>query len=387
MNYAPTTGTKRIVTLDILRGISLLGILIANMLLFHTPFFYIQPYLYFTEQVDITAFKWISIFVQASFYPIFAFLFGYGIQMQYAKSFETGASFNKLTIRRLVLLLLFGVAHALLLWSGDILFTYAVLGFSLLLFVKLSPKALLIIATLLYTIPGLFLYALAKLVSVLGSEFLAEAIVDQEKFEQAFAIYGNGSFSEIFNFRLVEWLSFGLTSTFLGVFIVLPLMLFGVAMAKVQLFERASTYKTRLLIIGFISALLGVLIKSLPYLIGPTYEFMQLQSTFGGVFLAIGYVALFLVLTTSEKVRRIFMPFSYIGRMSFTTYLMQSFIATMIFYGIGFGHYGSVNIWTGTLIAFVIFIAQTIFAKVWLMKFKQGPLEKFWRIGIYGKKK
>ena len=104
------------------------------------------------------------------------------------------------------------------------------------------------------------------------------------------------------------------------------------------------------------------------------------------MFLAVGYASIFLVLTTSEKFRSFFSPLGKAGRMSLTTYIMQSVIATLIFYGYGFGLYGQVSLWTGTVMAFGIFVLQVIFAEIWLAKFKMGPIEKLWRIGTYGRK-
>ena len=87
MKLSPTTVENRIEALDITRGFALLGIFIANMLFFHTPYLHVDPYSWFING-DAATFKWIDIFVQGSFYPIFALLFGYGINMQYEKSIQ-----------------------------------------------------------------------------------------------------------------------------------------------------------------------------------------------------------------------------------------------------------------------------------------------------------
>lgn len=385
MKLTPTTLTNRIEALDLLRGFALLGILIANMLLFHSPSFYIDPYQYFTETGDLVAFKWITILVQGSFYPIFAFLFGYGLNMQYEKAIARNQPFAKMMSKRLLILLAFGLIHALFIWSGDVLFSYATLGFILLLFIRIPAKWLTTIAVILYTIPGILLYLLMKLMSNLEDSF-SEDLTNQPQIEKALEVFGNGSFAEIFSFRAVEWLVFGLSSTFLGLFIVLPIILFGAAMSKVKVIERAHALKGKLMIVGVIGLIIGLWIKALPFIQSPSYENFQLQATFGGVFLAVGYASIFLVLTTSEKFRSFFSPLGKAGRMSLTTYIMQSVIATLIFYGYGFGLYGQVSLWTGTVIAFGIFVLQVIFAEIWLAKFKMGPIEKLWRIGTYGRK-
>lgn len=386
MKLTPTTLENRIEALDLLRGFALLGILIANMLLFHTPYFYIEPYHYFTESGDFEAFKWVTIFVQGSFYPIFAFLFGYGLNMQYEKAIERKQPFAKMMSKRLLILLLFGLIHALFIWSGDVLFSYATLGFLLIFFVRIPAKWLAISGIVLYTIPGILLYLLMKLVAGLGGDTFTEDMTNSPQIEKALTVFANGSFGEIFSFRAVEWLIYGLSSTFLGLFIVLPIIMFGAAMSKFKVIERARELKGKLIIVAILATAIGLWIKLIPFIKQPTYDYVQLQTTFGGVLLATGYVAVFLLLMTSTKIRSFFSPLGKLGRMSLTTYIMQSVIATLIFYGFGFGLYGKVSIWTGTMMAFGIFVLQIVFAEIWLRKFKMGPLEKLWRIGTYGRK-
>lgn len=386
MKLTPTSLNHRIEALDLLRGFSLLGIFIANMLLFHTPYFHIEPYSYFTTRGDQTTFQWIVILVQGSFYPIFAFLFGYGINMQYEKALERKQSFPKMMAKRLAVLMLFGLIHALFIWSGDVLFTYATLGFLLILLVRIPAKWLALFAVVLYAIPSGFLYLITKLIVMMDPKTFENELSDPEQVAEAIRVFSNGTIGEIFSFRIMEWLVYGLTSTFLGIFIVLPIIMFGAAISKWKVIERAHELKRKLLVSGILIAPIGIWIKALPFIKEPSYDLIQLQQTFGGVLLAAAYVALFLVLTTSSKFRSFFSPLGKAGRMSLTTYLAQSVIATIIFYAYGFGLYGGISLWTGTVMALGIFVLQVIFAEVWLAKYKMGPIEKVWRIGTYGKK-
>lgn len=386
MKLTPTSLNHRIEALDLLRGFSLLGIFIANMLLFHTPYFHIEPYSYFTTRGDQTTFQWIVILVQGSFYPIFAFLFGYGINMQYEKALERKQSFPKMMAKRLAVLMLFGLIHALFIWSGDVLFTYATLGFLLILLVRIPAKWLALFAVVLYAIPSGFLYLITKLIVMMDPKTFENELSDPEQVAEAIRVFSNGTIGEIFSFRIMEWLVYGLTSTFLGIFIVLPIIMFGAAISKWKVIERAHELKRKLLVSGILIAPIGIWIKALPFIKEPSYDLIQLQQTFGGVLLAAAYVALFLVLTTYSKFRSFFSPLGKAGRMSLTTYLAQSVIATIIFYAYGFGLYGGISLWTGTVMALGIFVLQVIFAEVWLAKYKMGPIEKVWRIGTYGKK-
>ena len=110
-----------------------------------------------------------------------------------------------------------------------------------------------------------------------------------------------------------------------------------------------------------------------------------LQQLIGGPILAIGYGGMIILLCQLTFFRTVFRPVAKAGRMSLTTYLTQSIVATIIFYGYGFGLYGKVDLETGMMIAIGIFVLQVIFAELWLMKFKMGPFEWIWRKGTYGK--
>lgn len=385
MKLTSTSLDNRIEALDIMRGFALLGIFIANMLMFHSPIMYIDPYTFFTTGSDEGTFRWIDIFVQGSFYPIFAFLFGYGINMQYEKALERNRPFAPIMARRLAILLCFGLLHALLIWSGDVLFTYAALGFLLIFFVRIPAKWLVPFAVVLYAIPAGFLYLITRFVVATNPNALAAEYADINKIELAISAFAHGSFGEIFSFRLVEWLTFGLGSTFLGIFIVLPLIMLGAAMSKWKVIERAADIKGRLVIVTVTMLAAGLWIKIQPHLGEPTYDLVQLQDTFGGVILAAGYIGLLLLLCTSSLFRKVFGPVGKAGRMSLTTYITQSIVATSIFYSYGFGLYGKVDLMTGTWIAIGVFVIQVMIAELWLSKFRMGPLEYVWRLGTYGR--
>lgn len=386
MNLSPTKIDNRIESIDALRGFALLGIFLANMLLFHTPLLYIDPYTYFTSSNDVLTYKWLDIFIEASFYPIFAMLFGYGLNMQYEKAKAKNTKFAPIMARRLGLLALFGLIHGIFIWSGDVLFPYAMMGFIMILLLRIPAKWLFTIATVIYIGAMGLLIGLMKLLSLIEPDALLEGYTDHEKINLALTTYANGSFGEMLSFRIQEWLFIGLANgVFMGVFIILPIIMIGAALSKWKVFERAADMNSRLVIITVVSLLAGIWIKALPHLTEPTADIVLLQDTFGGVILAIGYVGLFLLAYKLVIFQKLFSPIAKVGRMSFTTYIMQSVIATLIFYAYGFGLYGQVDLLTGTLIAIVVFIIQVIFAQLWLSKFKMGPLEWLWRKGTYGK--
>lgn len=386
MKLAPTIGKNRVESIDAMRGFALLGIFIANMLLFHTPLLYIDPFTYFNSASDVVTFKWLDIFIEGSFYPIFAMLFGYGINMQYEKAKAADLSFAPMMARRLTLLAIFGLIHGILIWSGDVLFPYAMMGLVMIALVRIPAKWLMSIAVVLYVgSMGLFI-GLIKLITMLDPNALLEDYADVHKIELSINAYAHGTFGEMLAFRFQEWLVIGLANgVFMGFFIILPIIMIGAALSKWKVIERAAELKGRLVVIAVVALLVGIWTKALPHLGKPTQDLILLQDTIGGVILAIGYVSLFLVAYNVTVVQKVCKPIAKAGRMSFTTYITQSVIATFIFYSYGFGLYGQVNLITGTMIAIGIFVLQVLFAQLWLAKFKMGPLEWVWRKGTYGK--
>ncbi|KXH80084.1 hypothetical protein AU377_09705 [Sporosarcina sp. HYO08] len=377
---------ERIAALDMMRGFALLGIFIANMLFFHTPIIYIDPFTWFQVPSDVETYRWISIFIQGTFYPIFAILFGYGINMQYEKAKRLQTPFAPVLARRMMILLMFGLIHALLIWAGDILMSYAVMGFLLILFVRIPAKWLSAFAIVLYSLPmGAFIFLL-RWMEGLASETATAEFVDLHKIELSISAYAHGSFSEIFAQRFQDWLVIGVQSGFmLGFIIVLPLIMLGAALSKWKIIQRAHTLKVPLAIVAVLGGAGGIWIKALPFTQGPTFSNQLLQETFGGVLLAFGYMAFLLLLMQIPLFQVVFRPIAKAGRMSLTTYITQSIVGTFIFYSYGLGLYGKIDLETGTWIAIGVFVIQVLFAEVWLSKFKTGPIEWLWRKLTYGK--
>ena len=368
-----------------LRGFALLGIFIANMLTFHSPYLYMDPYTWFSAPGDMATFKWIDIFVEASFYPIFAMLFGYGLNMQYEKSIANKMQFAPVMARRMGVLLVFGLLHALFIWVGDILFTYALMGFIMIAFVRIPKKWMLPLAAIVYIVPSGIIYGFTYYLNKLSPDTLMEGYADIHQIERSIEAYAHGSYGEIFSFRFFEWLLFGLTGSLMGIFVVLPLIMIGAGLSKWKVIERAAELKVGIAIVTVVSLIAGIWMKATPHIGGPTTDAIILQTQFGGPVLAIGYIGLLLLLYQLPFFRAIFRPISKAGRMSLTTYITQSIVGTLIFYAYGFGMYGKVDLATGVGIAVGVFVIQVLFAELWLTKFRMGPLEWLWRKGTYGK--
>lgn len=380
MSIKPTGVNERIISIDVMRGFALLGIFVVNMLFFHSPYIYINPYTWFQNPSDYETFKMIDIFVQGSVYPLFSMLFGYGLAMQFLKSTANGGPFAKFAVRRLTVLLIIGCIHAFLIWAGDILITYALAGFVLILMIRLKPIWLLLISIFLFLIPNGLLYGLVYLGSLLEPNATIIYTGIQE-IEASIVAYGQGSWGDIFSQRLSDWLYMSGNGLIVisMLFTIVPFLLLGAAAAKWKLIERARELKVYWMITVLVMLIVGTVIKWLPYLLEANLFTMGIQDTFGGPLQAIAYAGIIALVCSIPFAAKILSPISKVGRMSMTTYLMQSIIATTIFYAYGFGLYGKIDLSTGTWMAIGIYAFQVVFAEIWFTKFKQGPVELLWR--------
>ncbi|WP_428911344.1 DUF418 domain-containing protein [Niallia sp. Krafla_26] len=379
---------NRIVSLDMIRGGAILGIFLVNMLSFHSPFLYIDPLEWWKAPLDKWTYIFIDIFIQASFYPLFSMLFGYGLVLLWERTNQKGLHFYPIVFRRLSLLLIVGLAHAFFVWHGDILFNYALLGFIFLLFLRLSRKSMLLIGSVFYILPNLLLLGLLVLTVMMmagtGTDLSMENPV---LISQSLEIYQNGSFLEITVQRIKDW---SYTNNLFGImtqlFTLLPLFLIGGSAAKYKWLEHVGKFRRAFKITFLITLILGVLLKLSPYVISYNVATSFLQDLFGGPLLAISYGLLIVFLAETKGGRKGLSAMSYVGRMSFSNYLFQSIVSTLIFYQYGLGFYGDVSVTWGTILVLIIFMIQIILSRLWLKYYHYGLAEWLWRNFTYWKK-
>lgn len=186
---------ERIATLDILRGISLLGILVVNMYAFYLPMPHIDLASWFTTPSDIVWQQNLDIYVQSSFYPLFSLLFGYGLALQWQKAQSREQNFYGTGLRRLTVLFMFGLLHALLIWWGDILMMYAFCGVFLLLLLRLHPIWLLLTGIV---INGFMHVFMLLVVGYINFNTEIETYLDITGVEKAITAYGTGNWIDAF---------------------------------------------------------------------------------------------------------------------------------------------------------------------------------------------
>ncbi|SDY02591.1 uncharacterized protein SAMN05421736_101169 [Evansella caseinilytica] len=387
----PTAVNDRIDILDIARGLAIFGILLVNMEFFHTSLqaiqFQVEQWPDFWNQA---AGKLVELLAAGKFIAIFSFLFGYGMIIFQERAVQKGRRFGALYSRRLLALLLFGLIHGLFIWYGDILVHYALLGFILLLFRKCRPKTLLVWSLMmLMLVPGLLLLSGSEASTPeLSPEF--QQRVD-EWIEQDQIIYGSGSYGDILQQRISDWIaSFANQIVFYPQ--ILGLFLMGAYFARRKLLHdvsgnRAALVKVCLwtgvtgLGLSFLPGLLPLLAGSAAAGMGNTLEL--LRALLGFPLTGLFYITVLALFAGNNASKRVLQPLANTGRMAFTNYIMQSAAGTLIFYGYGLGWFGKVGPLFGSLIALLIFILQIVFSTLWLRRFQIGPLEWLWRTITY----
>jgi uncharacterized protein len=199
---APVAACERIDVMDILRGFALLGILLVNMGIFSFPFLAtLTGTPRGNSPLDAAAEFIIQWLATGKFYPLFSFLFGAGMTLQMARMEERGGKVGRFMARRLLILMGFGLLHALLIWNGDILFIYGLTGLALVLFRKLEPKLLLIWAGVLFAIPlALSLVSAGSTALLTATAGTNASTADTLSFlreleQRAIQVYGSGTWA------------------------------------------------------------------------------------------------------------------------------------------------------------------------------------------------
>ena len=419
----PVSGSARIRQVDILRGVALLGILIINIEYFAYPeeTLFDPSRIGGFEGLDFWVWRLKTWFFSQKMMSIFSMLFGAGLILMAARAEEAGKPFRKIYYRRTLLLIVFGLMHAYLLWFGDILFAYGVCGLVIYLFRRKSPRTLVIIAVVSFLIGAVIMLGAGNMINFMRntaeeateltaqgeelsslqasmmeawSEIKVEFNPTQDKLQKSIEIYGNGSFVEIFKKRAVQSLTMQ-TQAFLFMILwqVLGLMLLGMALLKAKVItgERSIRFYTIQAVIG-LSVGLGLSILAAEMQIGGGFDMIDYFRGGGPIMMfasavaAIGYIGLIMLISKTDTRGFIKDRLAAVGRMALTNYLLQSIVCTTIFYSYGLGLFGEVNRAPAMLIVFGVWIIQLLYSKWWLERYKFGPVEWLWRSLTYGKK-
>lgn len=386
----PTTERERFAILDVLRGVALMGIALANF-----PEFALWTFLSDSEQAAMgtaqtdQVVRYVQyLFVDGKFYTIFSLLFGIGFSLILAHHGR------RLFLRRMLMLAAIGALHLIFVWSGDILLLYAVGGICLTLFVGMTDRHLFLLALLLIVLP-IGLDALTEFCGLdfaapfydlwwaeagrqgITEENFASWLRDAKSYGEVFAFLRQGAFE-----RMWEFVEGHRLPKVLGLFIL------GYLIGKHRFYARLQELPLRR-IAGWIAPVAFVV--SLFYAWSATQGHPWGKTAHAALYagsvipLAVAYVCLICLLVLYRPASVALRWIAASGRMALSNYIGQSLIGIALFYGIGLGLGTSFGLLQAELTALGVFLLQTVLSNLWLRHFHFGPLEWLWRMATYGR--
>lgn len=388
---------SRIQIIDVLRGFTLLGIVMVHFSEQYYAGMHPESHMNFEIKFlgDQIMQGFIGIFISGKFFLIFSFLFGLSFFLQQDKS-ESNANFFFRFFWRLVILCAIGFAHHLH-YRGDILTIYAMLGIGLLICYRLPDKILLILAlALAVNLPSVIVRGVESVTDpqLKIQELFAGNNEDNEKY---FETLKSGSYLELLKANLNEFefkYRFQVVSG--RIYITLGLFLLGLYAGRKRIFENwaENLPQVKKYLKRSLWTILGLILFALVFFGGAEVAKIKLpeiiQWMVGGLLfdifnllLALIYVLGIMLLFHKEKWHTRLMHFYAVGRMGLTTYLVQTFFGVLLFFGIGFGLLGEIGVLASVAIGIVIFMGQIYFSKWWLSRYRYGPVEWLWRSLTY----
>ncbi len=434
---APVAEGERVVLLDVLRGVAVLGILLVNITFY--AFTFLEAAEWHLEDMsakDAVARLGIELFATFKFITIFSLLFGMGLGLQSGRAAAENRPFAGMYVRRLVVLLFIGLAHAVLLWYGDILVLYALMGFIALLCRNVRPRRLLITAIVLFLVPLGIMGGAAALwpeeitKPMLDWERIAEdhrasMAADQAAVSQpaedtptttsptatspangppedpalaffAFMadeerVYQSGSWGEMVLHRSVVFFGAMLPVNLLLIgWRCLGLFLLGIFLVRRGLFlgspQHAGVYR-RMALLGLAFGVPLQIAATVSRALAPEEVWGVVVYMFGlylgSMAMSLAYCGIVALACMRGGLVARLGPVAAVGRMALTNYLSHSVICGFVFYSYGLGLFGRIGHAAAVLVVLAIFGMQLVISPIWLRHFRFGPCEWLWRTLSY----
>ena len=390
----PVKAKDRIVFLDILRGFALLGILFANLLTWSgLKYLHIGDIVHLGNiDIDRSIYNNLKFFVDTKFYTLFSILFGVGFFLQISKNREN-PGFPRLYLWRMILLLILGVIHSII-WSGDILSLYALMGMVLLALRNIPVQKTLYVGLSLFFLPVLlsiiYMYSFAKALPELPKTALL--VYPDMTPQQVTAGFQSTDPWVVLQTNLhslkYRWLSFipdGRPFKVLGLFFV------GGYLYSIQFFTvHAKKWKLLVLFlsVGAVFSLASLKIEGnvASYSRNWTDVLDKLLHEIGQISLTLSYICILAKLVDAFPKFIFFTWLKNYGRMSLTSYLGHTVLSILIFYPVvGLGYFGNLTLENTYYVALMILVIQLLFSNIWFMFFSFGPVEWLWRCATFRK--
>lgn len=380
----------RLAQLDVLRGIAVFGILLVNIWGFAWGTLSLRygtlPAA--TPWLDQAAIFLVAAVAEFKFYPIFAFLFGAGFALhtrslrQQLGSWPAAQAAYK---RRLRWLLLIGVLHGLLVWSGDVLSSYALAG---MLILSLAPARLARIRNLAWLLAGGFLLFMCLLYPLGPASDAAATAHSLQEFAGRHLVYTQGSALAIAALRMRDY---GMQMLFVIVMLphIIIFFLLGIVSVRLGWLTQPARHRhvwRRVCTVGIgiglpfnLLAATAILWQTVdPYQTQFNTMLLELLLYAGGPLLAAGYVAA-LMLAGPAIMAELARWMAPVGRMALSNYLTQSIVGTFLLQGWGLAWAAQLRPIGMLSLALAIMAAQVLISRWWLARFRQGPVEALWR--------
>jgi uncharacterized protein len=388
---------QRLEHLDVLRGFALLGILLVNFEWFTRP---LQAIVLGGPTdlggLDAIAAQAVAVLAEGKFYPLFSMLFGAGFALMLERARERSAPFWGVYLRRLLVLFAFGLAHILLIWSGDILLVYSLSAFVMIVLFRNTPaRRLWKWAIVFWLLPVLLMWLGAASIEAtrvdaeVHADVMAQFEADREAavaaIDRAARIHAEGSFAENVaqrgrDLRFLMTVAPFWIPPFIGFFLLGRWL---IATGKLSRPTENETWLRRWRAVGLLAGL-PVAAAAVWLMHGQDMMVPSLRVAAGmtlvsvaSVFVPLGYLSW---VTLGWRRLHFLAP---AGRMALTNYLLQSLLWTWVFFGYGLGLWGEIPRAAQVPLALVFFAAQILFSRWWLERFRFGPAEWLWRSLTY----
>ncbi|UII22702.1 DUF418 domain-containing protein [Fulvivirga ligni] len=401
-----TRQNNRIQSLDFLRGLAVLGILLINIESFCYPNPWSSYEYGYQSTLDHDVRFLVYFLAQGKFFGMFSLLFGVGFYIFLDRLEAKGIGLKALDIyaRRLLILFLLGVIHAYFIWDGDILYHYSICGFLLFPFRAFTVRKLLFI--LLVPVSVLSYNSISNILSrqdqhqkYVEASSAKNPTEEQKKIVEKWISRTSrkeGHIGDIENHRQTYWQSVKANAEHTKVhkgevmysgilFRTLIMMILGIILYKSGVFRDYHSVKYYWLITAAVTAF-AVYVNYIRYYHW-TYQYFdpvlsvwkEWLFTFPKETMALAYILVFNGLYQKFSIFKRLIPISLAGRMALTNYITQSIICGLIFYGYGFSLYGQLARHELLYIVPCIWMLQLIWSYFWFKKFEYGPLEWCWR--------
>lgn len=392
----PLPPGERIQALDVARGFALAGIGLMNIEGFAGPLDRaldgVDPG---WQGLDRTVDTLIYLLVQGKFYTLFALLFGMGFAVMAARAGQAGRAFMPFHLRRSLALLAIGLGHALLLWSGDILVSYALLALLLPAFRRAPVRALPGVALAVYLTAPVLMLALGTMGSLLAADpaggahwqaqLQAAGQAVQAGIEAQRQAYGHGSWWQASVQRAHDFGASLRALPFNGP-LIFGMFLLGVWFVRAGVIQAPQAHRRLFAGLRWVAwpAGLGLMLAS--WRIQPWLDPARLDLASAGAYvlacaanllMCLGYLAWVL------QAGRALAWLAPVGRMALSNYLLQSLVFTSVFYGYGLGYFEQLPRAWQPAVVLAVFGLQVLASRAWLARFRFGPMEWLWRAATY----